>query len=73
MRILLNYEIIKSEEYEKGSEIVLGHNPNNEISPYVTWCCKNKNDYYFGHYIKNKNKALEDYHTRLKEKYSCPW
>ena len=32
-------------------EFVIGHNPSYS-TPYVTWECKNGDNYYWGHYIK---------------------
>jgi hypothetical protein len=48
-------------------EIVLGYNPNNKLTPYVTWICFNKNDYNFGHYFKTKSEAYRDFFNRINE------
>lgn len=69
MRTNAGYEIIKSEEYATGCEIVLGYNPKRSISPYVTWDCYRGN-YHYGHYIEDEKIALYDYHERLMNKYN---
>lgn len=60
-----NYEIIESTTIGN-TEYVLGHNPL-APNPYVTWCCKNGTDYYWGNYFNNEKCAKEDLHSRAKK------
>ena len=46
-------------------EYVLGEKPDG--SGYVTWYCKNGTDYYFGHYITDKDIALLDLYERAED------
>lgn len=41
------------------TEVVLGEHPK-AATPYVTWLCKNKNNYFLGHYFMTRNNALND-------------
>lgn len=70
------YDIIRAEAYETDQrgcqyQIVLGHNPQSGM--YVTWECNSHpdgvRDYFWGHYIPDREKALADYHRRLLEHY----
>ena len=46
-------------------EYVLGEKQTQSREPkYVTWCCVNETDYYYGHYINNKNVAMKDMYER---------
>ena len=46
-------------------EYVLGEKPNG--SGYVTWYCKNGIDYYYGHYISDRDVALLDLYERAQD------
>lgn len=46
-------------------EYVLGEKPDG--SGYVTWYCKNGNDYYYGHYITERDLALLDLYERAQD------
>jgi len=47
-------------------EFVLGEHTNSYgYKQYVTWRCKNKNDYYWGHYFLNRHDALIDLCSRV--------
>ena len=37
---------------------------------YVTWYCVDKNSYYHGHYIHDKNVALRDLYERVNHEIS---
>lgn len=69
------YEIIEAEQYRGNdiynakAEIVIGHNENNPVCPYVVWHCYKESDYFWGHYITNWWEALEDYHNTLAQEY----
>ena len=63
------YEILKT-VYVGNRRFVLGYNPK-APQTYVTWKCKaNDNDYFFGHYFTDKNKAEKDFNRRVKEEKS---
>ena len=34
---------------------------------YVTWCCVNGTDYYYGHYISDKDVAIKDMYERVQK------
>lgn len=60
------WEIIEGARiFPAWSEIVIGYNPENEITPYVTWETNNGFDFYYGHYCKNRNDAKIDLLERL--------
>ena len=42
-----------------GAEFVMGHNPK-ACTPYVTWECKDGNNYFWGHYIMDRHNAERD-------------
>ncbi len=49
-------------------EYVLGKKQFKSREPqYVTWCCVNEHDYYYGHYITNKNVAMRDLYERAQQ------
>lgn len=56
---------IKLDSVFEGLEVVLGHNPNNPCTPYVTWECTSGDNYYWGHYFKEKQDAFEDWCKRI--------
>lgn len=67
-RINGNHEIIQSLKVSN-SEIVLGYNPKNTLTPYVTWEYNAENDSYFwGHYFKDKYSAQKDLVARGNDK-----
>lgn len=49
-----------------GSEFVLGVHENNPNS-FVTWKCKGKDDYFWGHYFTNLLAAQKDFCKRALE------
>ena len=52
-------------------EYVLGEKQTESREPkYVTWCCVNKTDYYYGHYIDDKNVAMRDLYERVQHEIS---
>lgn len=42
----------------KDSEFVLGEHPKKDM--YVTWRCKDGDNYFWGHYTSNRYEALRD-------------
>lgn len=46
-------------------EMVLGYNPENKYTPYVTWECFNGDRYYWGHYIQTELEAVSDLVKRV--------
>ena len=42
----------------KDSEFVLGEHPKRDM--YVTWRCKDGDNYFWGHYTSNRYEALKD-------------
>ena len=64
-RINCGFEIIYSSQVEKDLEIVLGRNLVS--GEYVTWACKNRHDYFWGHYFSYEENALADLAERVKE------
>ena len=42
----------------KESEFVLGEHPKKDM--YVTWRCKDGDNYFWGHYTSNRYEALKD-------------
>ncbi len=50
-------------------EFVLGENPAYP-APYVTWECKDGNNYYWGHYKSDKLSALRDLLDRAGQEIS---
>lgn len=73
-RFNADYEIIGAVKISDGREgeapfeFVIGHNPNNTCTPYVTWECANGNIYYWGHYFRTKREAIYDFMERIKRK-----
>ena len=67
-RINRGYKIIESIFVGK-TEFVLGENING-ASQYVTWKCKNGDDYYWGNYISDYNSARLDLYRRVSEEIS---
>ena len=63
----VGYQIIETVKIND-VEFVLGEKFNSVCSKYVTWYCKNNEDYNFGHYFNDKQKAqLNLYNRALKE------
>ena len=58
MRMNQNYIIINSVNVGE-AEFVLAFN-SNAPSQYVTWECKNGDDYFMGHYFSDKLRAQKD-------------
>jgi len=67
-RINRGYKIIESIFVGK-TEFVLGENLNG-ASQYVTWKCKNGDDYYWGNYISDYHSARLDLYGRVSEEIS---
>ena len=55
--------IITNQMMVGGTEIVLGVHENNPNS-FVTWQCKGKDDYFWGHYFTNLLAAQKDFCRR---------
>lgn len=47
------------------SEIVLGHNEDNKVTPYVTWESNNGYDFFWGHYFADYKSAKLDFLERI--------
>lgn len=47
------------------AEFVIGHNPV-APAPYVTWECKDGNNYFWGHYMAERHQADRDLLERAK-------
>lgn len=47
------------------TEFVIGHHPA-APAPYVTWECKDGNNFYWGHYMKERHEADRDLLERAK-------
>ena len=58
--------IIVSSIHSGESEIVLGANAK-APSPYVTWMCRNHDNYYWGHYFSDKFAAEKDLIARAQQ------
>ncbi|MFT9057202.1 MAG: hypothetical protein ABF449_11435 [Ethanoligenens sp.] len=52
-------------------EIVLGENLK-APDPYVTWMCRNGNDYNFGHYCSTMLSASRDFMKRVNRELNLP-
>ena len=59
------YDIIKSITLPD-EEFVLGIKTTENKNTYVTWCCVDKVNYHYGHYIDDYKKALTDLYERAK-------
>ena len=59
------YDIIKSISLPE-EEFVLGIKTIDNKNTYVTWCCVDKTNYHYGHYIDDYKKALTDLYKRAK-------
>jgi hypothetical protein len=64
------YDIIKTISLPE-EEFVLGIKTINGNNIYVTWCCVNKTNYHYGHYIDDYRSALIDLYERAKN--SIQW
>ncbi len=62
------YEIIQAVKVTPKTEIVLGENLNNPITPYVVWTCFNETDYQWGHYYGSYLASLADLGTAIQTK-----
>lgn len=70
-RINQGYEIIES--CTIGSkELVIGHNPK-APNPYVCWCCKGGDNYYWGCYCNELSAARESLSERYNEERRMPY
>lgn len=47
------------------TEYVIGYHPT-APTPYVTWECKDRNNYFWGHYMKERHEADRDLLERAK-------
>lgn len=59
------YDIIKSIVLPN-EEFVLGIKTVDGTNKYVTWCCVDKTNYHYGHYIDDYRTALIDLYERAK-------
>ena len=57
--------IIASKRTGLETEVVMGFNP--QSSQYVTWLCYRGDDYNYGHYGTDFNKAVQDYRRRCRD------
>ena len=48
------------------AEFVIGHNPSFS-TPYVTWECKDGDNYFWGHYLTSRDAAEHDLVDRAKD------
>lgn len=48
------------------AEFVIGENPNYP-APYVTWECKDGNNYFWGHYLGTRKAAEQDLLNRAQD------
>lgn len=55
-----DWEIVGSIPLRDGFEVVLAHNQKNRCTPWVTWECKDGNNYYWGHYFRERDNAVDD-------------
>lgn len=62
-RVNQGYTILDS-AFVGETEFVIGENPN-APSQYVTWHCKNGNDYYWGNYMNDYQSAKRDLNKRI--------
>lgn len=62
-RINAGYTIVESCAIDDELEVVLGE----RRGKYVTWRCRNGEDYYWGHYFDDPRAALKDYGKRIME------
>ena len=61
-----NYDIISTISFP-AEEYVLGVKTINGNNEYVTWCFVEKNNYHYGHYFNDYNKAVKDLYERAKK------
>lgn len=61
------FTIIRSARISSNEEIVIGYNPTYEDHKFVTWFCRNGNDYNYGHYVSTLTEAVKDFLKRIKE------
>ena len=66
MRINAGYTITDSIHIGK-AEFVIGEMPN-APAPFVTWECKNGDNYFWGHYFKDEYSAQKDLVARGNDK-----
>jgi hypothetical protein len=60
------YTITDCIPFGDAEEFVLGELTNSYgFKQYVTWRCKNKNDYFWGHYFLNRPDAVMDLCSRV--------
>lgn len=67
--VVAGYAIIKRERAGEAM-VVLGHNPNAPLAPYVTWKAYEHDgfkSFNHGHYCATQQEAMIDYHQRLSE------
>ena len=65
-RINCGYEIIETVRVSDRLEFVTAASMCNPNS-FVTWGCTNGDNYFWGHYFINRERALADMHTRAAE------
>lgn len=70
MRKNVGFIIIASKEISFNEEIVLGVQifENNDYK-YVTWLCRNGDNYNTGHYYLDIETAVKDYRNRIRRGY----
>ena len=65
---LVNGAEIISRTYACDRWIVLCRWAKNDVQhEWVTWCCDNEGNAFWGHYFSNPDKARADYQLRVKE------
>ena len=64
-RTNVGYDIIKSISLPE-EEFVLGIKTVDGKNTYVTWCCVDKTNYHYGHYMSDYKNALIDLYERAK-------
>lgn len=65
MRNNQGYLITHSFRYARNMELVLGETETSYGTSYVTWECKDGNNYFWGHYFTDRSKAMIDFAIRL--------
>ncbi len=49
------------------TEFVIGENTDRSTTPYVTWACKNGDNYFWGHYLNSRREAEQDLVDRARD------
>lgn len=64
--VLMNYETYNA---TAGEDLHIVLMRNEKTGMYVTWECRNSDDFFWGHYFNSFVEAKLDYHKRLAENY----